>query len=270
MLGSNHCFLHNDYIREHTLFITQPGRPRPIIVQLTRQRLKADIQRNVKSLKELPRWKTVNISDDLSPGVQAKSRDLRAIHALAKSKGISAGLSGEAIVIEGKRYTHRDIDRELHELEGGKTVSVAAGIAFQGHHSYLSNLYACQFTYDNIVYNSAEQCYPHQAAKCKNNGSVAAKVLACNDPYQTKSYGKQMKESQEWTNSKFEVLERITTKKFRQNPALKERRLATGDLTLFEATTNRLFGCRLTLNQRTAIDEKCPGQNRFGKLLQSV
>ena len=41
-------------------------------------------------------------------------------------------------------------------------------------------------------------------------------------------------------------------------------------MTLYEATTDRVYGCGLSLFQRDRIGVNNPGQNKFGELLETV
>ena len=71
-------------------------------------------------------------------------RDLPAINAYAKSKNINSKLRGNLLIIDGKPYKYADIKELPHNIsiEAAKLINVADGWAYQGHHTYLSNLFA--------------------------------------------------------------------------------------------------------------------------------
>ena len=247
-------------------------RPRPIVIQLSLQRLKGDVFRCVNKLRNLPKWKGITVADDRSQEQQSRQSDLCAVHTLARLNGLTTRIKGDRLVIDETSYMHSQLNQLPHDLSlsKAKTVRVRGRIAFQGKHLYLSNFYQAQFEYQNAVYQNAEQCYQHINAIANNNACLAAKILASSDPVVVKSYGKQIQESRVWKERQFDTLEDIVTAKFVQNPGLKNQLVATGNLTLYEATTDRVYGCGLSLFQRDRIGVNNPGQNKFGQLLETV
>ena len=123
-------------------------RSRPIFVSFLYIRLKHKVLRNAYKLKDKQERKNTYLSDDLTSDQQTKRRDLRCLHAYAKSMQIDSKLRGDAIIIDGVRYAHDNIDKLPHEitLENAKIVEVQDGHAFQSEHAFLSSLYECEFT----------------------------------------------------------------------------------------------------------------------------
>ena len=107
-------------------------RPRPIFVSFTYMRLKHKVLRNAHKLKDKEGHKHTYLTDDLTLDQQVKQRDLRCLNSYARSMNLDSKLKGDAIVVEGVRYTHSDIGKLPHEitLENAKIIEVADGYAF--------------------------------------------------------------------------------------------------------------------------------------------
>ena len=78
------------------------ARPRSIKVEFTSQNTKSDIFKNIEKLRTLDNWRGVFFSDALSLVEQKQQKDLRCIHASAKSCGIDVKLRGNSLIIDGK------------------------------------------------------------------------------------------------------------------------------------------------------------------------
>ena len=154
-------------------------RPRPIFVSFPYMRLKHKVLRNAYKLKEIEECKYTYLSDDLSQEQQSKRRDLRCLNAYAKSMNIDSKYKGDAIVVDGVRYTHVDIGTLPHDitLEHAKVVKVQDGYAFQSEHAFLSSLYHCDFTFKNQKYHSSEQALHHVRADENNQPELASQIL---------------------------------------------------------------------------------------------
>ena len=115
------------------------------------------------------------------PSQQEERRDARSLIALARSKGLASKQKGSAVIIEGVRYPPRDFPALPHglSLEAAKTVQVTGGLAFQGHHSYLSNMYITPVPYSGNTFDSAESAYQCTCAKFHGNEALAAQRPIC-------------------------------------------------------------------------------------------
>ena len=154
-------------------------RPRPIFVSFPYTRLKRLVLRNAYKLKNMQERKYTYLSDDLTPDQQSQRRDLRCLNAYARSMQIDSKLRGNAIIIDGTRYTHADIGKLPHEItfENAKILEVQDGHAFQSEHAFLSSLFDCEFTYNNQKYYSSEQALHHIRADENNQPELAADIL---------------------------------------------------------------------------------------------
>ena len=120
---------------------------RPILVQLTHLTSKGDIYSKVKRLKDYQRWSRTSIVDDLSPKALSRRHVMQHICNLAKIKNMNAKMKGEALIIDGKRYTQADLQHLPNNLSlsEAKTLPIKNGIAFQGPESINQSInHKCQ------------------------------------------------------------------------------------------------------------------------------
>ena len=130
------------------------SRPRSIKVQFASNAFKYEIFKNIQHLKGKEMWRGVHISDAVTIEEQDCRRDMRCIYATGKSRGIDVKLRGSIIVIDGVKFTNKDIQNlpkglSICEI---KIVATKDGVAFQSHHAYLSNMYPCKIMYDGVEY----------------------------------------------------------------------------------------------------------------------
>ena len=69
---------------------SKKARPRPIIVNFGSQQYKSKLFLNVRYMKDYPQWSGVYLSDDLAPEDRLKQRDLKAVNALARARGLKS------------------------------------------------------------------------------------------------------------------------------------------------------------------------------------
>ena len=130
------------------------SRPRSIKVQFLNNQFNFDIFKNISKLKGKEAWKGVHISDAVTQEEQEKRCDMRCIFAAGKAKGVNIELKGSSVIIDGTKYSHTDI----YTLPKGlsinqvKIVATKDSLAFQSHHTFLSNMFPCKISYDGIDY----------------------------------------------------------------------------------------------------------------------
>ena len=239
------------------------------MVRLNSPLQKAEIYRNVSKLAKNRTWKGVYLNDDLPPSQQAERRDARSLIALARSKGLASKQKGSAVIIEGVRYPPRDFPALPHglSLEAAKTVQVTGGLAFQGHHSYLSNMYITPVPYSGNTFDSAESAYQCTCAKFHGNEALAAQIQVVQDPYAAKKLSQKIQCNAEWNAKKISIMRDIVKAKFDANDTIRDKLLQTKGR-LYEATTDRVFGCGFTLGQRDQIRaNSITAGNKLGELL---
>lgn len=134
-------------------------------------------------------------------------------------------------------------------------------LEFKGEHQFLSNFYPAEFVWRGKLWPTSEHAY--QASKSEDS-NIQMQILNLPTPGATKRAGKTIKLRSDWEEIKIDIMTEIVLEKFRQNPDLKARLLATGDAHLEEGNTwnDRFWGV-------------CPpnsgkGRNELGKILMLV
>lgn len=126
---------------------------------------------------------------------------------------------------------------------------------FDGQYDFLSNFYPSTFEWHGRVYPTVEHFF--QAAKAETQEGYEM-VMREPGPGGAKHAGRNVKLRADWEQIKDKVMYTALKEKFKQNPELKEKLLATGDEKLVEGNTwgDRYWGvCGGT------------GKNHLGKLL---
>ena len=250
------------------------AKPRPIVITFVRLSDKVLLFRNLHKLKDNKDWKFIYVNDDLTDKQLAEIRDLKALNALARSQGVNSFMKGNQLVIDGHKYNSSNLDKLPYNLtiEKAKNRSVdnGKGLAFQGHHSILSNMSECDLIYDGHLFTSGESAFQYERAKICGAKREERAILTAG-PYKAKAIGKSIKETKEWDSKKVEIIYDITKEKFKQNGDLRAWLLSTENLRLYEATPSKYWGCGLSMAKLNEIGEgKNPGMNKFGQILEKV
>lgn len=128
--------------------------------------------------------------------------------------------------------------------------------------AFLSNMYPCTIILPVLdvkyVFRSAEAAF--QAGKCMERKDVA-KIAGAPDGKTAKQLGRKVAINPDWETRRLAWMEIVVTAKFRQNPVLMEKLLATGTMELTETNTwhDTFWGV-------------CDGvgENHLGKILMKV
>ena len=249
-------------------------RPRPIVVTFIRLSDKILLFRNLRKLKNKKEWSNIYVNDDMTEKQLSEVRDLKAVNALARSQGAESFMKGNQLILNGQKYNQANIDKlpENLTMEKAKnrTVDGDRGIAFQGHHSVLSNMAECDLVYNGNVFTSSEAALQHEKAKICGTKKDISDILTAG-AYRAKAIGKTIKDTKEWDAKKLEIIYNITLEKFKQNDDMLAKLLATGNKNIYEATPSRYWGCGLSMARLNEIKEgKVPGANKFGQILEKV
>ena len=116
---------------------------------------------------------------------------------------------------------------------------------------YLSNWYRSPFTVDGITFNCMEQFIMYEKCMTFGDTESAQKVLNAEDPKEQKRIARAASGYDEkvWDGMRQVIALRGLIEKFRQNPELKEKLLATGDAYLVESTyRDRIWACGRNLS----------------------
>ena len=245
---------------------------RPILCELVRKADKGEVFKRVSTLKNKPKWKRISIGDDLSPEQNRNRQDLRDLCAHARREKLDARLSGNALIIDNKRFLHKDIGNLPHglKLKDAKQVECKEGIAFQGPATFLSNLHKVTLTYEDLSFTSVEQAFTYMKALICGALVILSSIRSVDDPFRIKSIARKIVATKEWDEQRDQILYEIVKAKFSQNLALADALVATEGLTLFEATRDSHYGCGLPLSLAHQIDKKTPGKNVGGEILMQV
>ena len=129
--------------------------------------------------------------------------------------------------------------------------------SFKDDYFFLSNFYEVPVEYDGLKYGSSEAAF--QAQKCEFPSK--RKEFQNLHPSKSKALGRKVTLREDWDEVKNRVMLEIVRNKFKQNPELKEKLIATGDAYLEEGNW---WGDR-TWGVCNGV-----GENRLGKILMKV
>ena len=261
-------------VNMHRLSKQSPTSPhqRPVKVIFLSNLTKQTMFKNIASLKDKEKWNRISINDDVSDSIRNKQRDLRCLAASARAKGLKAQQKGNALILEGKRYAYSEINDLPHEisLENAKIVQTVDGVAFQGEHSYLSNLLLSPFVYDGAGYQCAEQFIQIGRAKIAGDQRREEKVRDSSSPYDMIRIGKEIKLTDDSDTLVYKIVVTAAVLKFQQNPVLLGK-LKNVKGHLYEATKTKRWGCGFTIAQHKSIKYgENPGDNLFGLILENI
>lgn len=132
---------------------------------------------------------------------------------------------------------------------------------FKGEYAFLSNFYPASFVYNNFYWPNSEAAY--QAMKSLDP-AVHSTFASYSNPGQAKRAGKTVEMRPDWDSVKRDIMLDIVYLKFKQNPELQAKLLATGTARLEEGNVwkDTYWGV-------------CPpysgkGENQLGKILMTV
>ena len=139
---------------------------------------------------------------------------------------------------------------------------------------FLANWFFSDFVKDDVRYSSMEQYMMHRKALVFGDTETAEQIMAARDFGLIKALGRQVKNYNDrvWSGIRQIVVYEGLLEKFRQNPELKEKLLATGDAILAEcAFQDQIWAIGLTLKDENRFRmEKWRGQNLLGFTLMQV
>ena len=247
-------------------------RPRAVKVSFPFLRYRHILFKSTYKLRNTQKFKRVYLVDDYPQDVQENIKELRAVSAFARSKGIDSRVRGTKIVVDGKDYTHKEMSNLPYNLsiENAKVIEVEDGVAFQGKHAYLSSHYPCTIKHEDKVYHCSEQMYQYTRATENDEGGVARRIYEETDLKEIMKLGKLIKDSPAWKTKEVPTMAAIIRRKFDQNPALKDKLCRTNGH-LYEATLHPVYGCGFTLAQNNLIKKtNVTAGNKLGEKLEEL
>ena len=165
-------------------------------------------------MRNVPELSAVWINDDDNTQTRKRKGECRSLSPLAVKEGYQSKPKGQALVVDGKYYPHKD----LHllppniQLAKIKTKQYDGMTAYCGSISPLSNMYPSRIEIDGIVYTSAKQGYQHAKARFAQATKQAQSILDMADPYIANALGKAI-HVPAWTPRAEQALKEVVTAK---------------------------------------------------------
>ena len=125
----------------------------------------------------------------------------------------------------------------------------------------LENFSAFGLIMDGVYFKTGEHAF--QYLKFKNK-EICDEIINCNNPYQARILGGKYKSERipNWSEVKYDYLEKVFKLKVEQDPMVKEALLATKNYTI----------CEYCVDEDTewGLDKNGRGENRLGKAWMNV
>lgn len=251
---------------------TSRKHPRPILVKFTKESTRNLVAGTRSSLGDDESLSSVFLNDDLPKKANDRRIELRMVLKLAREQNIPAKISGDKICVNNITYDHSNLDclPVGLRLEDAKVKTFDGITAFQSKYAWLSNFFPCRIHLQGIDFNSGEHAF--QYIKARRNGcpELATRILKSNEAKDAKQAGYGITILENWDGEKEEMMSRVIEAKFKQNPELAQKLIATGDSTLVEATSDRFWGAHATLNSKSLKEKNWEGNNVLGQLLMTL
>jgi ribA/ribD-fused uncharacterized protein len=158
----------------------------------------------------------------------------------------------------------------IEPSRGNAGVTIKNGLVlFWG--GWPSNWEPSQFTIDGVEYNCVEQYMMAKKAQLFQDEEIYKKIMSSRYPKAQKEFGGKVRnyDDEKWSAVRYKVVLEATIEKYKQNPVLLERLLATGSAQFVEASPfDKIWGVGLTDDDPRILDpKKWNGQNLLGKAI---
>ena len=139
---------------------------------------------------------------------------------------------------------------------------------------FLSNWYKSEFTYEGIIFFSAEQVLMYKKALIFGDGKIALDIMCTHDVAKIKALGRKIKDYNEevWESNRKQLMCDILYAKFTCDVYIRILLLETEDETLVEcAVKDKIWGVGFSMTDERRFDKsKWRGRNLLGKYLMKV
>lgn len=220
-------------------------------------------------LRNTEKYRKVFINDDVTQYTRKQRDDYKSVANVARDDGVEVRIHSDGILLNGNKFYMSEPHTlpAKYSLEAAKTIVVGGEIYFASEHSYLSNFASSPITEGDTVFATAEHMY--QAYKCKQAGELnrMGLVISAPTPLEAKRLADLVQESPEWRASRDQIMAKVISLKFDQNPELATKLIKTGDMGLNEATHNSYFGIGVPLHAREIKEKSYRGENKLGRIL---
>lgn len=220
------------------------------------------------------------VREDLSKETEKERQLLLPAFKAAKAAKIKCHFKGENLIIDGKKYAAKDIDRMPENLQKYDSTRQHSQqddqfVFFYGRHSPFSNFHMANFTVNGTTYSSTEKFYQSHKANHFNDDEIHSKIMNSEDPVEIMKLGRQVKGYNEeaWMAEPGKQAMFVgNLEKFTQNPHLSERLIATGERLLVEANPHDpVWGIGMSMtNPLSKSQDHWKGQNYMGQILSQV
>lgn len=132
------------------------------------------------------------INEDVPDEIKRRKSDIHKYVNFLKTKVIIATQKGDSVLINGILHKYDDLSNMKNglALKDSRTVFRNGVVAFQSHHSALSNLFVALIRRNGLLFRSAEHAHQHaKAIVCKNTVAAHA-ILNEISPYDAMYIGK--------------------------------------------------------------------------------
>jgi ribA/ribD-fused uncharacterized protein len=137
-----------------------------------------------------------------------------------------------------------------------------------------SNWTWAPFTLDGVRYNCTEQHMMAEKARLFKDEQALNRIMKATDPADQKAYGRKVRgfDERKWSSVCYNIVLAGNLEKYRQNPELCEKLLATGNLKFVEASPkDKIWGIGMDKNHPDATKPgKWLGKNLLGKVLDET
>ena len=140
------------------------------------------------------------------------------------------------------------------------------GVAHQGHHTYLSNLYKCPIMDNGTPYWLREHHYQCGRAKTSKNQRFYLKLRECKKPYELIRLSKEVPVPENLNQLRVPQMRKPIYLKYDQNPALRDKLVNTKGF-IYEANLTDFWGCGMAIAQASNIGQDTVKKpNKHGEL----
>lgn len=212
------------------------------------------------------------LEEDMTSLTRSHRSKLKRIVAAAKDENLDAKIAGNRVFIDGIPYGINDLDTIPTNISSKtkEEKAVEGGIAYRGQESIFSNFYMAPFEVEETWFNCVEQYYQHNKAVACNDLERARKIMICTDPKRMKELGDGVRDGGGWLPNRVPTLYAGVLAKFQQNPDLAIALISSGPMNLYEATTDKFFGCGIGLQSKKWAKKEWIGENVAGRIVMKV
>ena len=250
-----------------------PLRSRPIQISFAS---KSDAKLLLERKKKLQ--KGIYVDWEYSEKEEIECKLLRPILMAARKHTHYRGkckLDGTKLVIKGKTYTRKKLDRLPENISTSTVFSkvTPTSVGFFGELNPLSNFFPSKFTYNGIKYHLLEQLIQHQKALLFGDKLTANRIIQCSTALECKSLSRDISNynHDHWKSEARTRCEEGIKAKFMQNSGVRTYLLNTDNKKLVEYCNDKFWGNGILLHDDKCLDPNSwSGQGLLGEILQNV